>query len=170
MNSEERDYEKEFKIVKLVAVVQPASACILLIIAELMKYGIVPVQLSPLIDQGTLNIIRTVFYILAAGIILLAVLLKQTIKNPVDGIIQGVLKWLIKQNHARRQSSAVALLIPPSALGEMCAILGFVLFILSGGNRQDLYILVVSGLAAMFFLFPTEREKNNLVKLDKEVP
>ncbi|ORC31149.1 hypothetical protein B4O97_17195 [Marispirochaeta aestuarii] len=171
MSYENRDYEGEYKISRLVASIQPVTAIIFLLVAELLLSGLIRVALTPLLTAANYSIFRSVVYLLSAGLIVLAFLWKKTIRKPEPGIMLSFLKWLIYQNHHRaRRSSAVALLIPPSAMCEMCAVLGFVLFILSGGSRLDVYFLVLLSLMSMYYLFPTEAERDTLIRLDKEVP
>jgi hypothetical protein len=171
MSYEPWDYDGEYKTGRLVASIQPVTAVIFLLVAELLLSGLTQVSLKPLLTAAIYSIFRTVVYLLSAGLIVLAFLWKKTIRNPEPGIMLSFLKWLIYQNHHRaRRSSAVALLIPPSAMCEMCAVLGFVLFILSGGSRLDIYFLVLLSLLSMYYLFPTEAERDNLILLDREVP
>ncbi|WP_319476070.1 hypothetical protein [Marispirochaeta aestuarii] len=170
MSYENRDYEGEYKKSRLVASIQPATAIIFLLIAELLLSELTQVALTPLLTAANYSIFRSVVYLFSATLIVLAFLWKKTIRNPEPGILLSLLTWLIRQSHRRARSSAVALLIPPSAMCEMCAVLGFVLFFLSGGNRLDVYFLVLLSLMSMYYLFPTEAERDNLIRLDKEVP
>ncbi len=168
MENQEHNYDRDYRIAKLIAMAHFGSSAVLIAVAELLRRGAFAAPLSPLFEGSTLSLIRIIFYALAAAIILAAVLLKLAIRNPEDSLFSRPLKFLIRQARSHRNTSAVAMLIPPSAMGEACVVLGFVLFILSGGLRPDLYIFGSSGLAAMILLFPTEEEKRNLVRLDRE--
>ena len=51
---------------------------------------------------------------------------------------------------------------------ELVVILGFVLFILTMGSREIYYPFYLAGLAMMTYIFPTDEEKQNLIRIDNE--
>ncbi len=169
MEDQERNYDRDYRIAKLIAIAYFASSAVLIGVAEMLKVGVFTTGLSPVFEGASFSRIRIAFYVIAAGVILTAVLLKLAIRNPEDSLFSSPLKFLIRQARSRRNASAVVMLIPPSACAEMCVVLGFVLFLLSGGVRPDLYIFGSTGIAAMVLLFPTEEEKANLIRLDREI-
>ena len=164
----EYNYEREFQLSRFVAVVQTVGTLIILIVSELILAGVIPVPGEAILPAAELQLVRIVFTVVALLMLILAWTMKRTIRRPAPGPMLGLLCFLTRQQHRRRRASAVALLIPPSALCEGAAVLGFALFLIGGHERLDLYPPVLAGLCLLLLLFPTPEERDNLISLDRE--
>ena len=162
----EKNYEKDFMIAKVVSAAQAVSVIVIIGITEWMINGNLAEATFPTLPSESSGIIRIVFTFLSALLLLLAFFLKQTIRTMKEGLFMTFLKLQLKMIRSRGNSSATALLITPPALCEMVAVLGFILFILTPGERMTSYPFYLGSLAMMLYIFPTGEEKDNLIALD----
>ncbi len=160
------NYNSQFNMIKLVSAAQLGVALVLIIITELMLKGIITQPEQVLSGTGTAGTIHTVFTVVGFVLLVLAFFIKRTIRTMKEGPVMAFLQFQLKMIKQQGNSSAMALLLPPSALCELVVILGFILFILTKGSREIYYPFYLAGLAMMTYIFPTEDEKQNLIRMD----
>ncbi len=160
-------YDTHFTMVKFVSFSQIVVALILVGITELMLRGMIEQPVPALAGAGIGETLRLIFIIISLALLVMSFLMKRTIRTMNEGPVLSLMKFQLKMIKQRGNSSAIALLIVPSAMCEMIVILGFVLFILVGGNREVYYPFYLAGLAMMAYIFPADGEKENLIGLDK---
>ena len=164
----ERNYDKEFGMCKLVAGGILVSAGIITVVVEFSVSKFSPFSLSQMMSPDQFQLVSTVFGIVAGILAAISVGMRVAIRRTDPGRpLKFIAVWA--NQLIRRQSGAMAMLIPPMALCEMIVVLGAVLFVLSGGERMPFYIAVVTALPLFLIAYPGEKDKETLAALDKSI-
>jgi hypothetical protein len=114
----------------------------------------------------------TIPYVLGSLAILvgaLALMIKRAIVRARDGLMLAFIRGIMRNIRSRGGGTGFGFILVPPALGESIAVMGFVVFYLSGGNRQLFYPFLVWGLATLLLVFPNREYEESLAALDREV-
>ncbi|MBN2508803.1 MAG: hypothetical protein JXB03_00955 [Spirochaetales bacterium] len=164
----EKRYEHEFKLCKLVYTGMLVSVGLLLGIVELAVSGYAPFGLKPLMNPEQLKIV----VMICAGAAVCAAaggLAIHTGIRRMDPERPHVFFSAWARQLVNRRSSAMAMLIPPVACADMVVVLGFVMFLFSGGERMYFYVALVTALPLFLVTYPSELDAAGLAALDMRI-
>jgi hypothetical protein len=157
-----------FARLRLVAIAMVASIVVIAVLGEyLLRTAALPGTGGPGPTGDALEVIQSVFVIVALGLVAAAQTIKHAVVAGKPRAMVAFVKAVIRNMHRNGDSYGPSVILIPIALSDAVAVLGLALLVVSGGgSRLVSYVFFLAGLASALAVLPDEPYGNKALEFD----